>query len=224
MDAASPLQVSLLVGQAVDWKLGLRLAVAGNPALWEALVTQAAAVMLSSTGAGTLCLLWFPCQWHVKNTVRTLLQITSVQQRELLASIRTRLTRVIASAARLGKASYFCCLVMPDCSLLGMDIPWEVNPGFRASEAGQAVIDRVRHHDVLEYLWLLNTHSNSGIPGAQQGVVGQCLWGDKVRDGLMIHSAYWRAYYPYCNACHWPCAFRVHRYSIVAILLTKAHS
>lgn len=43
------------------------------------------------------------------------------------------------------------------------------------------MLDRVRHRDVLEYLWLLTTHSNSGIPGAELGVVGQCLWGDKVR-------------------------------------------
>lgn len=68
-------------------------------------------------------------------------------------------------------------------SLLGLETPWEADPGFRACEAGQVVLDRVRHRDVLEYLWLLNTHSNSGIPGAELGVVGQCLWGDKVRAG-----------------------------------------
>jgi len=110
---------------------------------------------------------------------------------------------------------------MSDCSLLGMEIPWEVNPGFRASEAGQAVIDRVRHHDVLEYLWLLNTHSNSGIPGAQQGVVGQCLWGDKVRDGLMTHFAYWWLIMP--DAYWWSCALHVRRQSIIAMLATADH-
>jgi hypothetical protein len=75
-----------------------------------------------------------------------------------------------------------CCpfLPLPACSLLGLETPWEANPGFRACEAGQVVLDRLRHRDVLEYLWLLNTHSNSGIPGQRQGVVGQCLWGDKV--------------------------------------------
>jgi hypothetical protein len=65
-------------------------------------------------------------------------------------------------------------------SLLGLDIPWEANPGFRASEAGQLLLDRVRHYDVLEWLWLLNTHSSSGVPGAREtGVVGKCIWGDK---------------------------------------------
>lgn len=64
-------------------------------------------------------------------------------------------------------------------SLLGLDTPWESDPAFRACEAGQVVLDRSRHRDVLEYLWLLNSHSNSGIPGAQLGAVGQCLWGDK---------------------------------------------
>jgi hypothetical protein len=64
--------------------------------------------------------------------------------------------------------------------LLGLDVPWEVNPGFRASEAGQLLLDRVRHYDVLEWLWLLNTHSSSGMPGVREtGVVGKCVWGDK---------------------------------------------
>jgi hypothetical protein len=64
--------------------------------------------------------------------------------------------------------------------LLGLDIPWEVNPGFKASEAGQLLLNRVRHYDVLEWLWLLNTHSSSGMPGVREtGVVGRCVWGDK---------------------------------------------
>jgi hypothetical protein len=75
-------------------------------------------------------------------------------------------------------AAFRCCCLD---SLLGLDTPWESDPGFRACEAGQVVLDRSRHRDVLEYLWLLNSHSNSGIPGAQLGAVGQCLWGDKVR-------------------------------------------
>lgn len=64
-------------------------------------------------------------------------------------------------------------------SILGLEVPWEVDPGFRASEAGQLVINRVLHYDVLEYLYLLNLHSNSGLPGAPNSVVGSCLWGDK---------------------------------------------
>ncbi|KAF6265742.1 mannosyltransferase putative-domain-containing protein [Scenedesmus sp. NREL 46B-D3] len=65
-------------------------------------------------------------------------------------------------------------------SLLGLDVPWEANPGFRASEAGQILLDRVAHYDVLEWLWLLNTHSSSGVPGVREaGVVGKCIWGDK---------------------------------------------
>jgi hypothetical protein len=73
-------------------------------------------------------------------------------------------------------------------SLLGLGTPWEVDPPFRACEAGQVVLDRVRHRDVLEYLWLLNTHSNSGIAGTELGVVGQCLWGDKVRAGMHVDA------------------------------------
>ncbi|WIA34715.1 hypothetical protein OEZ86_013026 [Tetradesmus obliquus] len=65
-------------------------------------------------------------------------------------------------------------------SLLGLDVPWEVNPEFRASEAGQLLLDRVQHYDVLEWLWLLNTHSSSGVPGVREaGVVGRSIWGDK---------------------------------------------
>jgi hypothetical protein len=65
-------------------------------------------------------------------------------------------------------------------SLLGLDVPWEVNPRFRASEAGQLLLDRVQHYDVLEWLWLLNTHSSSGVPGVREaGVVGRSIWGDK---------------------------------------------
>lgn len=63
--------------------------------------------------------------------------------------------------------------------VLGLQVPWEVDPGFRATEAGQIVIDRVQHYDVLEYLYLLNLHSNSGVPHNVQSVVGSCLWGDK---------------------------------------------
>lgn len=41
------------------------------------------------------------------------------------------------------------------------------------------MINRVLHYDVLEYSYLLNLHSRSGVPGAANGVVGSCLWGDK---------------------------------------------
>lgn len=64
-------------------------------------------------------------------------------------------------------------------SVLGLDVPWETDPKFRASEAGQVVINRVLHYDVLEYLYLLNLHSSSGVGGAADGIVGKCLWGDK---------------------------------------------
>lgn len=46
--------------------------------------------------------------------------------------------------------------------VLGLDVPWEASSRFRASEAGQLVLDRLRHYDVLEWLWLLNLHSGSG--------------------------------------------------------------
>lgn len=51
-------------------------------------------------------------------------------------------------------------------NVLGLDVPWEKLPDFRGSEAGQLVLDRVRHYDVLEWLWLLNLHSSGGQAAA----------------------------------------------------------
>jgi hypothetical protein len=55
--------------------------------------------------------------------------------------------------------------------LLNLSVPWEVNPkGFLAAESGQMMLDRSAHADVLEWLWLLNSHRE---------VVYECVVGDK---------------------------------------------
>ncbi|WIA38847.1 hypothetical protein OEZ86_002124 [Tetradesmus obliquus] len=36
--------------------------------------------------------------------------------------------------------------------------PWENKPDFRLVDSGQILFDRMRHAEVLEYLWLLNSH------------------------------------------------------------------
>ncbi|KAF6257991.1 mannosyltransferase putative-domain-containing protein [Scenedesmus sp. NREL 46B-D3] len=36
--------------------------------------------------------------------------------------------------------------------------PWENKPSFRLVDSGQILFDRLRHAEVLEYLWLLNSH------------------------------------------------------------------
>jgi hypothetical protein len=55
--------------------------------------------------------------------------------------------------------------------LLNLSVPWEVNPqGFLAAESGQLLLDRSAHADVLEWLWLLNTHRE---------LVYECVVGDK---------------------------------------------
>ncbi|WIA39986.1 hypothetical protein OEZ86_013414 [Tetradesmus obliquus] len=55
--------------------------------------------------------------------------------------------------------------------LLNLSVPWEVNPkGFLAAESGQLLLDRSAHADVLEWLWLLNSHRE---------LVYECVVGDK---------------------------------------------
>jgi hypothetical protein len=54
--------------------------------------------------------------------------------------------------------------------LLNLTVPWEADPQGLAAESGQLLVDRARHADVLEWLWLLNAH---------KGLVYQCLVGDK---------------------------------------------
>jgi hypothetical protein len=55
--------------------------------------------------------------------------------------------------------------------LLNLSVPWDVNPkGFLAAESGQMLLDRSAHADVLEWLWLLNSHHE---------VVYECVVGDK---------------------------------------------
>jgi hypothetical protein len=54
--------------------------------------------------------------------------------------------------------------------LLDVPVPWETDPQGLAAESGQLLIDRARHADVLEWMWLLNTH---------KGLVYRCLVGDK---------------------------------------------
>jgi hypothetical protein len=55
--------------------------------------------------------------------------------------------------------------------LLNLSVPWEVNPkGFLAAESGQMLLDRSAHADVLEWLWLLNSHRE---------LVYECVVGDK---------------------------------------------
>jgi hypothetical protein len=67
-------------------------------------------------------------------------------------------------------------------NVLGLDVPWEKLPDFRGSEAGQLVLDRVRHYDVLEWLWLLNLHSSGG----QAASGGPC---DRGRHQVVTSSA-----------------------------------
>eukprot|EP00879_Flechtneria_rotunda_P006269 GHRR01006589.1.p1 GENE.GHRR01006589.1~~GHRR01006589.1.p1 ORF type:complete len:664 (+),score=211.87 GHRR01006589.1:538-2529(+) len=55
-------------------------------------------------------------------------------------------------------------------NLLDLDIPWEVNPEGLSAESGQVLIDRLRHRDVLEWLWLVNAHAD---------LVYRCVVGDK---------------------------------------------
>lgn len=54
--------------------------------------------------------------------------------------------------------------------VLNLSLPWEVDPAGLAAESGQVVVDRARHADVLEWLWLLNAHA---------GLVYRCIVGDK---------------------------------------------
>eukprot|EP00879_Flechtneria_rotunda_P017247 GHRR01018068.1.p1 GENE.GHRR01018068.1~~GHRR01018068.1.p1 ORF type:complete len:168 (+),score=41.06 GHRR01018068.1:162-665(+) len=73
--------------------------------------------------------------------------------------------------------------------ILGLEVPWVADTSLRATEAGQLFIDRLRHYDVLEHLWFLKTHSNSGVQGADLGIVGKCLWGDKDTYLIAFHQA-----------------------------------
>ncbi|KIZ03103.1 hypothetical protein MNEG_4853 [Monoraphidium neglectum] len=52
--------------------------------------------------------------------------------------------------------------------------PWDGNPSHRLAESGQLMLDRVRHFDVLQWIWLLNSHTE---------VVYKAMHGDKVRPG-----------------------------------------
>lgn len=54
--------------------------------------------------------------------------------------------------------------------MLNHTVPWEANPQGLAAESGQLLIDRARHADVLEWLWMLNAHA---------GIVYRCVVGDK---------------------------------------------
>jgi hypothetical protein len=54
--------------------------------------------------------------------------------------------------------------------LLGLEAPWEDDPSALAAESGQLLFDRARHHDVLEWLWMINTHAD---------LVYKCVIGDK---------------------------------------------
>ncbi len=49
--------------------------------------------------------------------------------------------------------------------------PWNGDPKHRLAESGQILFDRVRHHGVLQWLWLLNSHTE---------VVYKAMHGDKV--------------------------------------------
>jgi hypothetical protein len=49
--------------------------------------------------------------------------------------------------------------------------PWEGDSRHRLAESGQLLFDRARHFDVLQWLWLLNSHRE---------VVYKALHGDKV--------------------------------------------
>eukprot|EP00775_Hariotina_reticulata_P003263 gene3263-3541_t len=43
---------------------------------------------------------------------------------------------------------------------LGQSVPWHDEPKWKSAESGQVLFDRLRHVDVLEWLWWLNSHSN----------------------------------------------------------------
>ncbi|GBF89872.1 hypothetical protein Rsub_02576 [Raphidocelis subcapitata] len=63
--------------------------------------------------------------------------------------------------------------------LLNMPVPWEADPSELAAEAGQVLVDRVRHYDALEYAWLL----------MNEETVKACLWGDKDVYRIAFHLA-----------------------------------
>ncbi|KIZ06002.1 hypothetical protein MNEG_1958 [Monoraphidium neglectum] len=62
--------------------------------------------------------------------------------------------------------------------LLAMEVPWEADPTELAAEAGQVLLDRVRHYDTLEYLWLLATHPEVRL-----------LWMEADAGGIAFHLA-----------------------------------
>ncbi|WIA35119.1 hypothetical protein OEZ86_003600 [Tetradesmus obliquus] len=45
-------------------------------------------------------------------------------------------------------------------SKLGQAVPWEQDATFHSAESGQVLFDRLRHYDVLEWLFWLNSRSN----------------------------------------------------------------
>lgn len=43
-------------------------------------------------------------------------------------------------------------------TMFGFAVPWDNNTDHRLTESGEIVLDRVRHADVLELMWMLNSH------------------------------------------------------------------
>lgn len=53
--------------------------------------------------------------------------------------------------------------------------PWEGDASHRMAESGQVLLDRVRHFDVLQWLWLLNSHTEVVYKAVHGDKVGCCL-------------------------------------------------
>ncbi|KAI8471635.1 MAG: mannosyltransferase putative-domain-containing protein [Monoraphidium minutum] len=71
--------------------------------------------------------------------------------------------------------------------------PWEGRPGFRLCDSGQLLVDRGRHYDALQWLWLLNSHTE---------VLYKAMHGDKDTYLLAFHLAGRAA--DFRQVAHWP--------------------
>lgn len=61
--------------------------------------------------------------------------------------------------------------------------PWEGQPNHRLADSGQVLIDRVRHYDVLQWMWLLNSHTE---------VMYKAMHGDKVSNSDSAERGQWQ--------------------------------
>eukprot|EP00882_Tetradesmus_deserticola_P029699 GHRQ01033290.1.p1 GENE.GHRQ01033290.1~~GHRQ01033290.1.p1 ORF type:complete len:153 (+),score=29.45 GHRQ01033290.1:489-947(+) len=70
--------------------------------------------------------------------------------------------RALAPCARRRLADFWGHLWMDGSffTQLGQRVPWEGGAPFHSAESGQVLFDRLRHYDVLEWLFWLNSHSD----------------------------------------------------------------